>query len=66
MIGNNSMELNQSTMVEAVQCWVAKTFQEPRPLVKSVKVAARAGSYSSSESFTVELEQMKEKPDAKP
>lgn len=61
MIGNNSMELNQSTMVEAVQCWVAKTFQDPYPVVKSVKAATKSGGYSHVECFTIELEQPKEK-----
>ncbi len=63
MIGSNSIELNQATMVQAVQCWVDKTFQDPKPVVKSVKISADR-SYTTASAFTVELESVTEKTDA--
>jgi hypothetical protein len=51
MKGNNALEINQLTMIEAVQCWVNTQFNDP-PKVKSVK---ENDSYSTA-TFVVELE----------
>lgn len=51
MIGNNQLELNQATMVQAVQVWVDQTFTSPRPKVISVDKCRE----SYSEGFVVKL-----------
>lgn len=55
MIGNNTLHLNQATMIEAVQLLMNKQFKDGEaPIVKSVKI--RTGSYpNDSGTFEVEV-----------
>jgi hypothetical protein len=49
MIGNNELQLNEATMIEAVQFWVNANFTNP-PRVQSIDMT-KGGSYSKT--FTV-------------
>lgn len=51
MKGNNTLELNQATLIEALQLWCDATFKTP-PEVLSVKQSK--DNYSGT-TFTVEL-----------
>ena len=44
MKGNNTLELNEATMVEALQLWCEHTFKHA-PKVTSVKMVSNKGGY---------------------
>lgn len=46
MIGNNELQLNEATMIEAVQMWVNANFTNP-PKVTSIDVD-KSGSYAKT------------------
>lgn len=46
MIGNNDLQLNEATMIEAVQMWVSANFTNP-PKVTSIDVD-KNGAYSKT------------------
>lgn len=50
MQGNNTLKLNQATMIEALQLWCAANFKEP-PIVKSVHE-----NNGIDHTFTIEVE----------
>lgn len=52
MTGENTLKLNQETMVEALQTWVDKTFVNPPKVMKVVK---QEGQYV--EDFEIIVEQ---------
>lgn len=52
MIGNNTLTLNEATLVQAVQEWLDKRMN-PSPKVGSVKAAT--GSAHKTDSFDVQL-----------
>lgn len=47
MKGNNTLTLNQVTMVEALQLWADAKFKQP-PKVESVEQTTKGGSYGGS------------------
>jgi len=54
--GNNTLQMNQSTMVQAIQLWVDSQFKVP-PKVVSVRVNSRGGT---STEFEVDLQEAKD------
>lgn len=62
MKGSNTLKLNQATMVEALQLWVANTWHTP-PTVKSVSEDRHP---SGAVQFLVELESPLEAPPPDP
>lgn len=55
MTGENTLKLNQETMVEALQTWVDKTFVNPPKVMKVMKVVKQEGQYV--EDFEIIVEQ---------
>jgi len=55
MKGNNTLTLNQATIVEAVQLWVNATFKNPPKVERVEQTSAPGGAYSSSEVFEVKM-----------
>lgn len=57
--GNTTVEMNQTTMVEAVQEWLDRrtSASHPRAVVKSV--TGKGSGYEAGKTFTLELEEGK-------
>lgn len=56
MTGNNTLELNQACIVEAVQMWLDSRFKEGlSPQVESVASTNSGVGYSATTVFTVKL-----------
>lgn len=53
MKGNNQLILNEATMIEAVQLWLASKYPEKTPVVTAVTLSNSRGAYDKD--FKIEL-----------